>query len=198
MNIDNYLSLLLLESYNKNKSINPYQEICEYSVLYFKYLSDGDKKNYIKIFGFHPLQLKKWISKSNINNYRNLDYFIFVIVLQYLLLKSILEIYKSGKIEKTINKFEKVLTNKISNNEVKENIKNIFKNNKQNQQEEVEKQRKQQEKENLEKQKEKLQKEKENLENTINLEEDKKREIKVVNELLNTYIEKLNNLNLEL
>jgi hypothetical protein len=198
MNIDNYLSLLLLESYNKNKSINPYQEICEYSVLYFKYLSDEDKKAYIKIFGFHPLQLKKWISKSNINNYRNLDYFIFVIVLQYLLLKSILEIYKSGKIEKTINKFEKVLTNKISNNEVKENIKNIFKNNKQNQQEEVEKQRKQQEKENLEKQKEKLQKEKENLENTINLEEDKKREIKVVNELLNTYIEKLNNLNLEL
>ena len=198
MNIDNYLSLLLLESYNKNKSINPYQEICEYSVLYFKYLSDEDKKDYIKIFGFHPLQLKKWISKSNINNYRNLDYFIFVIVLQYLLLKSILEIYKSGKIEKTINKFEKVLTNKISNNEVKENIKNIFKNNKQNQQEEVEKQRKQQEKENLEKQKEKLQKEKENLENTINLEEDKKREIKVVNELLNTYIEKLNNLNLEL
>ena len=95
MNIDNYLSLLLVEGYSKNKSINPYQEICEYSVLYFKYLSDEDKKDYIKIFGFHPLQLKKWISKSNINNYRNLDYFIFVIVLQYLLLKSILEIYKS-------------------------------------------------------------------------------------------------------
>lgn len=220
MNIDNYLLLLLLESYNKNKSINPYQEICEYSVLYFKYLSDEDKKDYIKIFGFHPLQLKKWISKSNINNYRNLDYFIFVIVLQYLLLKSVLEIYKSGKIEETMDKFEKVLTNKISNNKVKENIKNIFKNNKQsnqsnqqqqqppqqnqqqsnqsNQQEEVEKQRKQQEKENLEKQKEELQKEKENLENTINLEENKKREIEVVNELLNTYIERLNNLNLEL
>ena len=220
MNIDNYLSLLLLESYNKNKSINPYQEICEYSVLYFKYLSDEDKKEYIKIFGFHPLQLKKWISKSNINNYRNLDYFIFVIVLQYLLLKSVLEIYKSGKIEETMDKFEKVLTNKISNNEVKENIKNIFKNNKQsnksnqqqssqqsnqqqlsqqsNQQEEAERQRKQQEKENLEKQKEELQKEKENLENTINLEEEKKREIEVVNELLTTYIERLNNLNLEL
>ena len=252
MNIDNYLSLLLLESYNKNKSINPYQEICEYSVLYFKYLSDEDKKDYIKIFGFHPLQLKNWISKSNINNYRNLDYFIFVIVLQYLLLKSVLEIYKSGKIEETMDKFEKVLTNKISNNEVKENIKNIFKNNKQsnqqqsnqqqsnqqqssqqsnqqqsnqsnqqqppqqqqsnqqqqnqqqsnqqqsnqqqqNQQEEAERQRKQQEKENLEKQKEKLQKEKENLENTINLEEKKKREIEVVNELLTTYIERLNN-----
>jgi len=223
MNINNYLSLLLLESYNKNKSINPYQEICEYSVLYFKYLSDEDKKAYIKIFGFHPLQLKKWISKSNINNYRNLDYFIFVIVLQYLLLKSVLEIYKSGKIEETMDKFEKVLTNKISNNEVKENIKNIFKNNKQsnqqqssqqsnqsnqqqssqksnqsNQQEEAERQRKQQEKENLEKQKEELQKEKENLENTINLEEEKKREIEVVNELLNTYIERLNNLNLQL
>ena len=258
MNIDNYLSLLLVEGYSKNKSINPYQEICEYSVLYFKYLSDEDKKDYIKIFGFHPLQLKNWISKSNINNYRNLDYFIFVIVLQYLLLKSVLEIYKSGKIEETMDKFEKVLTNKISNNEVKENIKNMFKNNKQsnqsnqqqqsppsssqqsppsssqqqssqqynqsnqqqppqqqqsnqqqqnqqqsnqqqqNQQEEAERQRKQQEKENLEKQKEELQKEKENLENTINLEEDKKREIKVVNELLNTYIEKLNNLNLEL
>ena len=294
MNIDNYLSLLLLESYNKNKSINPYQEICEYSVLYFKYLSDEDKKAYIKIFGFHPLQLKKWISKSNINNYRNLDYFIFVIVLQYLLLKSVLEIYKSGKIEETMDKFEKVLTNKISNNEVKENIKNMFKNNKQsnqsnqqqppqqnqqqtnqqqsppsssqqqssqqynqsnqqqssqqsnqsnqqqqqnqqqsppsslqqsnqsnqqqqsppsssqqkqsnqsnqqqqNQQEEAERQRKQQEKENLEKQKEELQKEKENLENTINLEEEKKREIEVVNELLTTYIERLNNLNLEL
>jgi hypothetical protein len=257
MNIDNYLSLLLLESYNKNKIIGPYQEICEYSILYFKYLSDEDKKEYIKIFGFHPLQLKKWISKSNINNYRNLDYFIFVIVLQYLLLKSILEIYKSGKIEETMDKFEKVLTNKISNNEVKENIKNIFKNNKQqsnqsnqqqssqqsnqsnqqqqfppsssqqqfppsssqqqsppsssqqqsnqqqssqqqNQQEEAERQRKQQEKENLEKQKEELQKEKENLENTINLEEEKKREIEVVNELLNTYIERLNNLNLQL
>ena len=199
MNIDNYLLLLLLESYNKNKSINPYQEICEYSVLYFKYLSDEDKKAYIKIFGFHPLQLKNWISKSNINNYRNLDYFIFVIVLQYLLLKSVLEIYKSGKIEETMDKFEKVLTNKISNNKVKENIKNIFKNNKQsNQQEEVEKQRKQQEKENLEKQKEELQKEKENLENTINLEEEKKREIEVVNELLTTYIERLNNLNLQL
>jgi len=250
MNIDNYLSLLLVEGYSKNKSINPYQEICEYSVLYFKYLSDEDKKDYIKIFGFHPLQLKKWISKSNINNYRNLDYFIFVIVLQYLLLKSVLEIYKSGKIEETMDKFEKVLTNKISNNEVKENIKNMFKNNKQsnqsnqqqqspssssqqqssqqynqsnqqqppqqqqsnqqqqnqqqsnqqqqNQQEEAERQRKQQEKENLEKQKEELQKEKENLENTINLEEDKKREIDVVNELLTTYIERLNNLNLEL
>ena len=298
MNIDNYLSLLLVEGYSKNKSINPYQEICEYSVLYFKYLSDEDKKAYIKIFGFHPLQLKKWISKSNINNYRNLDYFIFVIVLQYLLLKSVLEIYKSGKIEETMDKFEKVLTNKISNNEVKENIKNMFKNNKQsnqsnqqqqsppsssqqsppsssqqqssqqynqsnqqqqssqqsnqsnqqqqspssssqqqssqqynqsnqqqppqqqqsnqqqqnqqqsnqqqsnqqqqNQQEEAERQRKQQEKENLEKQKEELQKEKENLENTINLEEDKKREIDVVNELLTTYIERLNNLNLEL
>ena len=294
MNIDNYLSLLLVEGYSKNKSINPYQEICEYSVLYFKYLSDEDKKDYIKIFGFHPLQLKNWISKSNINNYRNLDYFIFVIVLQYLLLKSVLEIYKSGKIEETMDKFEKVLTNKISNNEVKENIKNMFKNNKQsnqsnqqqqsppsssqqsppssqqqssqqynqsnqqqqssqqsnqsnqqqqsppsssqkqqsnqqqsnqsnqqqppqqqqsnqqqqnqqqsnqqqqNQQEEAERQRKQQEKENLEKQKEELQKEKENLENTINLEEDKKREIDVVNELLTTYIERLNNLNLEL
>ena len=228
MNIDNYLSLLLVEGYSKNKSINPYQEICEYSVLYFKYLSDEDKKDYIKIFGFHPLQLKNWISKSNINNYRNLDYFIFVIVLQYLLLKSVLEIYKSGKIEETMDKFEKVLTNKISNNEVKENIKNMFKNNKQsnqsnqqqppqqqqsnqqqqnqqqsnqqqqNQQEEAERQRKQQEKENLEKQKEELQKEKENLENTINLEEDKKREIEVVNELLKTYIERLNNLNLEL
>ena len=119
MNIDNYLSLLLLESYNKNKIIGPYQEICEYSVLYFKYLSDEDKKAYIKIFGFHPLQLKKLISKSNINNYRNLDYFIFVIVLQYLFLKSVLEIYKSGKIEETMDKIEKVLTNKISNNEVK-------------------------------------------------------------------------------
>ena len=293
MNIDNYLSLLLLESYNKNKIIGPYQEICEYSILYFKYLSDEDKKAYIKIFGFHPLQLKKWISKSNINNYRNLDYFIFVIVLQYLLQKSVLEIYKSGKIEETIDKFEKVLTNKISNNEVKENIKNIFKNNKQSnqsnqqqppqqnqqqtnqqqsppsssqqsppsssqqsppssqqqssqqynqsnqqqqssqqsnqsnqqqppqqqppqqqnqqqsnqqqsnqqqqkQQEEAERQRKQQEKENLEKQKEELQKEKENLENTIYLEEEKKREIEVVNELLTTYIERLNNLNLKL
>ena len=263
MNIDNYLSLLLLESYNKNKLIGPYQEICEYSILYFKYLSDEDKKAYIKIFGFHPLQLKKWISKSNINNYRNLDYFIFVIVLQYLLLKSVLEIYKSGKIKEIMDKFEKILTNKISNNEVKENIKNMFKNNKQqsnqqqsppsssqqsnqqqsprsssqqsnqqqsprsssqqspissqqsnqsnqqqnqqqsnqqqsNQQEVSERQRKQQEKENLEKQKEELQKEKENLENTINLEEVKKKEIEVVNELLTTYIERLNNLNLEL
>ena len=68
------------------------------------------------------------------NNYRNLDYFIFVIVLQYLLLKSVLEIYKSGKIEETMDKFEKVLTNKISNNEVKENIKNMFNNNKQSNQ----------------------------------------------------------------
>lgn len=209
MYIDNYLSLLLFESYNKNKNINAYQDICTYSVLYFKYLSDEDKKAYIKIFGFHPLYLKKWISKSNINNYRNLDYFIFVIVLQYLLLKSVLNIYKSRKIEETMNKFEKVLTNKISNNEVKKNIKNMFKNNKQQtnqqqspsssqQQEEEEKQRKQQEKENLEKLKDKLQKEKENLENTINLEEEKKKEIDVVNELLNTYNERLNNLNLQL
>lgn len=190
MNIDNYLSLLLLESYNKNKSINPYQEICEYSVLYFKYLSDEDKKTYIKLFGFHPLQLKKWISKSNINNYRNLDYFIFVIVLQYLLLKNVLEIYKSGKIKETMDKFEKVLTNKISNNIVKENIKNN--------QSPQKTSSINQEKENLEKQKEELQKEKENLENTINLEEVKKKEIEVVNELLTTYIERLNNLNLEL
>ena len=57
MNIDNYLSLLLVEGYSKNKSINPYQEICEYSVLYFKYLSDVDKKDYIKIFGFQDMHL---------------------------------------------------------------------------------------------------------------------------------------------
>ena len=116
MHIDNYLSLLLLENYNKNKIISPFLEICEYSILYFKYLSDADKKSYIQIFGFYPLYLKEWIMKSNINNYRNLDTFIFIIVLQYLLLKSVLEIYKSGKIEKKMEEFEKVLTNKISDN----------------------------------------------------------------------------------
>lgn len=58
MNIDNYLSLLLLKSYNKNKIIGPYQEICEYSILYFKYLSDEDKKAYIKYLVFIHYNLK--------------------------------------------------------------------------------------------------------------------------------------------
>lgn len=127
MNINDYLASILIKKRMDNKKLFIYKKICEISNLYFEYLSDEDKKAYIKIFGFHPLKLKEWINKKNIYNYSKLNYFLFLVVLQYLILRDCLRLYHSNK--KTIEEYEKIMTNGIKKNKMKNKI-NTFLNRK--------------------------------------------------------------------
>ena len=84
---------LYLENYRKTKDLRPFGEILQCSKIYYKYLTPEDKKADGTLFVTEPIQMEMYIKKNNIQEYEKVDFFVVLILVQFVVLKFCLDLY---------------------------------------------------------------------------------------------------------